>query len=138
MAERVQNLLLLYPKKAHAANTKSTYSSGWNSYVKFCKQLDQDPAPVTEKKLLDYVVAAHQSGTLKAASLRNYVNAIVLEHKLHGQMDPRTSALPRLILNGCKRIDKEAGRKEIRADKLTPGELDTLFDSLSPSNFKEA
>jgi len=138
LAERVQHLLPLYLKKAHAANTKSTYSSGWNSYVKFCKQLDQDPTPVTEKKLLDYVVAAHQSGTLKAASLRNYVNAIVLEHKLQGHMDPRTSALPRLLLNGCKRIDKEAGRKELRADKLTPDELDALFDSLNPSDFKEA
>jgi len=138
LAKRVQNLLPHYLKKAHAANTKSTYSSGWNSYVKFCKQLGQEPTPVTEEKLLNYVVAAHQSGTLQAASLRNYVNAIVLEHKLQGHMDPRTSALPRPLLNGCKRIDKEAGRIERRADKMTTSELDALFDSLDPLNFREA
>jgi len=138
MAEKCRALLPHYLSNAHASNTKSTYSSGWNSYLRFSEKLGQQPEPVTEDKLLLYLVAAHDSGTLTGKSLKGYVNAIVSHHKMSGLADPRQSALTKLLLNGCKRLDMQAGRIDNRADGLTQHQLNTLFRSLDPKRFEEA
>ena len=75
-----------------ADSTKSTFRTYWNSYFRFCPLAGYEPVPATTTLICQY--AAFLTRTLKAASIRNYLNIINLLHKELGLDNPLTNNWP--------------------------------------------
>ncbi len=96
-------------QKDFAAGTSASYSSGWNCYVKISRSIGQEPFPINEEKLLNYVAEAHGSNKLKTTTVSNYVDAVVTSEKVKGHAEPRVSSRIPIMLIGCERLDFELG-----------------------------
>ena len=84
-------------------STKSTYGTYRNSYFWFCHLTGYEPVPATTTLICQY--AAFLACTLKATSIRNYLNIINLLHKELGLDNPLTNNWPlKSLLVGIKHV----------------------------------
>ena len=95
--------------------------------------------PVTESKLLAFTVLAHDKKKLLSETIRNYLCAIAFVHKINGYDDPRnTSSLLRLVLDGCRRHDRDNGYEKRLRLGISGTMLKTVVSSLNLSSFRAA
>jgi len=123
--------------KAHSSNTHATYSSGWNSYLKYCNILHIDPTPITEHKVCQYIAKAHASKQLLATSIDNYVDAIAHEASKRGQPNPTLSGKVAQLIKGCYRIDFEEGVRPKKAEEVSSDEIDLVLARLDLDKFED-
>ena len=60
----------------HCATTASSYGTGVRSFLSFCAEYSIDPAAVDSSHIQRYIAWMGLRGTVKAASLRNYLSAV--------------------------------------------------------------
>ena len=125
--------------KARAPTTLATYQSGWSSNLEICKTYGMAVYPDTESKLIAYAALAHEKKGILAETIRNYLSAIAFAHRMHGLDDPRqNSSLLKLVIDGCRREDRESGRvKKLRLG-ISGSMLETIVSSLDRSDFRAA
>jgi len=141
IAELVTELVQSALANSRAASTLAAYESGWNSYTRVCRLFKMKALPITEAKLISYVVLAHDKLDLLSKTIRNYCIAIAFRHRLQRLDDPRKSGnLLKLGLDGCRRQDVNGGyekRLRLGNDGEDFGYLVQVFgfDRLSRSSF---
>lgn len=91
--------------RAHlfAESTKTTYKTHRDTYLRFCQYMGYSPVPAQPDHLLQY--AAFLARSLKAASIRNYLNIVGLLHKEFGLPNPLLNNWPlKSLLTGINRV----------------------------------
>ena len=90
-------------QSAMAASTRKTYRSGIKKFLKFCDQHHVCPLPVLKETVAYFAVST--SRELTPATVRVYLSAVILIHKIAGFSDPtRHNFLLKVVLKGAKRI----------------------------------
>ena len=91
-----------YRAELFAESTKATYKSHRNTYLRFCAYMGYPPVPVQPDHLLQY--AAFLARSLKATSVRSYLNIIGILHKEMGPPNPLLNNWPlKSLLTGMNR-----------------------------------
>ena len=91
-----------YRAELFAESTKATYKSHRNTYLRFCAYMGYPPVPVQPDHLLQY--AAFLARSLKATSVRSYLNIIGILHKEMGLPNPLLNNWPlKSLLTGMNR-----------------------------------
>ncbi len=75
-------------------STQSVYRSGWQQYIKFCREHDQPPLPLSEHTLCQFAAVMSQSVTWK--TVRVYLSALHFFQIRAGLPDPSLSSFPHL------------------------------------------
>ena len=81
-------------------NTKRTYTSAQNRYIKFCESYNIVVMPTTEDNLLLYVAFLFDSG-LKGSSIKVYLSAVRSMHIYAGYPYPNEMLRVRLAIKGA-------------------------------------
>ena len=86
-----------------AASTRKTYRSGIRKFLKFCDQYHVCPLPALKETVAYFAVS--MSRELTPATVRVYLSAVILMHKIAGFSDPtRHNFLLKVVVKGAKRI----------------------------------
>ena len=94
-----------------AASTRKTYRSGIKKFLKFCDQYHVCPLPALKKTVAYFAVA--MSRELTPATVRVYLSAVILIHKIASFSDPtRHNFLLKVVLKGAKRIQTLKPRRK--------------------------
>ena len=91
-------------------NTKRTYSSAQNRFLKFCENFNLVAMPVCEETLLLYVSYLFEAG-LVGSSIRVYLSAVRSLHIFAGLPYPENMYRVRLALKGAVRQTAAPVRK---------------------------
>ncbi len=135
----VETIVFNRLKVSRAESTLSSYSSGWNSYLKICESSGMKPYPVCQSKLVTYSALAHEKLGLLADTVRNYTAAIAFHHRIRGLQDPREDGnLLSLMLDGCKRTDQQRGYQKRLRFGVDGTMLVNLIASLDLTDFRQA
>jgi hypothetical protein len=85
-----------------AESTKTTYKTHWDIYLRFCQYMGYTPVPVQPEHLLQY--ATFLARTLKASSIRSYLNIVGFLHREFGLPNPLLNNWPlKSLLTGINR-----------------------------------
>ena len=88
-----------------ADNTKRTYTSHRNSFLRFCTELCVPPVPANENNIAMY--AAYLARRLRPASVRQYLNIVRVKHLEAGLSNPLKDSW--FISSTLKGIDRANG-----------------------------
>lgn len=80
------NEAAVFKRKAYSENTKSTYRSHLNAYMRFCLYFDRVPVPADQMTLKTYV--AFLARSIKPCNINNYLNIIRILHSEAGLENP--------------------------------------------------
>lgn len=123
-----------YRAELFAESTKATYKSHRNTYLRFCLYMGYPPVPVQPDHLLQY--AAFLARTLKATSVRSYLNIVGLLHKEMGLPNPLINNWPlKSLLTG---INRSKGLMRTQKQPITPAILRQLHSHLDLSKSFDA
>lgn len=122
LKEECQRLKL----SALAPSTRRARKQQWRCYQRFCSQFKLKPIPCSDEQLSWYVT--HLMKFMTHGSIVNYIQAVVLAHKLRGLLPPSVSSFTlKLTLDGVKRV----GKKSLRSrDPVTISILLSMYNSL--------
>ena len=105
-----------YRGETFADNTKRTYTSHSNSFLRFCTELCVPPVPANEKTIAMY--AACLARRLRPASVRQYLNIVRVMHLEAGLSNPLKDSW--FISSTLKGIDRVKGTAVNRKSPITP------------------
>ena len=105
-----------YRGETFADNTKRTYTSHRNSFLRFCTELCVPPVPAKEKTIAMY--AACLARRLRPASVRQYLNIVRVMHLEAGLSNPLKDSW--FISSTLKGIDRAKGTAVNRKSPITP------------------
>ena len=108
------------------ASTLASYESGKKRYLAFCAQLNLQPLPVDESRLLHFVAYLFKA-SLCHQTIKSYLSAVRHLQISMGLPDPSLSSFPRLnyALKGVRRAGP-VRRREARLP-VTPEVLRAIF-----------
>ena len=94
-----------------AKSTQAVYRSGWQRYIKFCREQGHSTLPLCEPVLCQF--AAVMSQSVAWGTVRSYLSALRFFQICAGLPDPSLSSFPRLtyVLRGIHRGNPEHHRK---------------------------
>lgn len=134
MAFQLQQEVSKYRAQLFAESTKATYQTHRDTYLRFCHYMGYSPVPVQPTHLLHY--AAFLARSLKAATVRSYLNIIGILHKEFGLPNPLLDNWPlRTLLTG---INRQKGLTVNQKQPITPAMLSQLHDRLNLANSTDA
>lgn len=134
MAFQLQQEVSKYRAQLFAESTKATYQTHRDTYLRFCHYMGYSPVPVQPTRLLHY--AAFLARSLKAATVRSYLNIIGILHKEFGLPHPLLDNWPlRTLLTG---INRQKGLTVNQKQPITPAMLSQLHDRLNLANSTDA
>lgn len=94
---------------ALAPLTHRARSQQWSCYLRFCNLFKLKPIPCSDEQLSWYVT--HLMKFMTHRSIVNYIQAVLLAHKLRGLPPPSVSSVTmKLTLAGVKRVSKISAR----------------------------
>ena len=105
-----------YRGETFADNTKRTYTSHRNSFLRFCTELCVPPVPAKEKTIAMY--AACLARRLRPATVRQYLNIVRVMHLEAGLSNPLKDSW--FISSTLKGIDRLKGTAVNRKSPITP------------------
>ena len=102
LRQELSQRVLQFQRSIFADSTKSTYRTYRNSYFRFCRLAGYESVPATTTLICQYAAFAR---TMKATSVRNYLNIIILLHKQLEIYNPLTNNWPlKSLMIGIKRV----------------------------------
>ena len=121
-----RKFIINYCAQLFAESTKTTYKTHRDTYLCFCMYMGHCPVPVQPGHLLQY--AAFLACTLKASSVRSYLNIIGILHKEFGLTNPLLNNWPlKSLLMG---INRSKGLTPNQKQPITPALLQQLHSTL--------
>ena len=109
-----------YRSQLFAETTKTTKKTYRDTYLRFCQYMGYCPVPVHPSHLLQYA-AFLATKTLKASSVRSYLNIIGVLHKEFGFINPLLNNWPlKSLLTG---INRSTGLTPNQKEPITPALL---------------
>jgi hypothetical protein len=130
----LDRLVKQYTNSAFAENTKKTYRTHRNSYLRFCNSFGYCAVPASSTTLCRY--AAFLAKTLKYNSVKQYLNIVRLLHAEWGLPNP----LHNDFAFNCtmKGIRRHLGDNVNRKKPITPELLCKLLSQLDLTSSKDA
>ena len=127
MAFQLQQEVSKYRAQLFAESTKATYQTHRDTYLRFCHYMGYSPVPVQP---------THLARSLKAATVRSYLNIIGILHKEFGLPNPLLDNWPlRTLLTS---INRQNGLTVNQKQPITPAMLSQLHDRLNLANSTDA
>ena len=119
--------VLFYRNQTFATNTKRTYSTHRNAYLRFCFSMNLPSVPASSQTICMY--ATFLARSLKFSSIKQYIGIIGLMHKEFGLPNPlldnwHVSSL----LTGVKRVLGNAPNQKL---PITIDVLRRLYQQLN-------
>ena len=120
-----------YVQQSVAPNTRNQYLAKIKNYVQVCQNLQLNPSPITQDKLIIY--ATHLAQHISHQSIKCHLSAIKYHAQVHGQ-DTDFTTFSRLfrLLTGIKRAQAQKFTKPKRIP-VTPSLLYSLRSNLFKS-----
>ena len=120
-----------YRLHTFSANTKKSYQTHIDSYLRFCTFLNIPSIPASSYNICLY--AAFLARSLKSASVRQYVRIIGLLHKEFNLQNPLTDNwMAESLFRGIKRV------KGASVNQKLPITIDILFRIWKTLNFRSS
>ena len=119
-----------YRGETFADNTKRTYASHRNSYLRFCTKLCVPPVPVNKKTIAMY--AAYLARRLRPTFVQQYLNIVRVMHLEAGLSNPLKDSW--FISSTLKGIDRAKGTAVKRNSLITPDILLRIKTKLKMSD----
>ncbi|XP_078360978.1 uncharacterized protein LOC144645323 [Oculina patagonica] len=103
LAKQLEEEIFHFRSHTFSTNTKATYRTHRNSYLRFCQRMGYPPVPAQPEHICQY--AAFLARSLKPASIPTYLNIISILHKEFNLPNPLANNWPlNSLLTGIKRV----------------------------------
>lgn len=123
-----------YRAATYAASTKRSYATHLNKYFSFCSRIGVQPVPASSDTIAQY--AAFLARTIKASSVRVYLNVIRVVHLESGHPNPLSNNW--YVQTTLKGIDRILGEPAVRRTPIHPSLLMSIRCLLDLANVADA